>query len=286
MKSKYLMFSLIVVLAVSLLGSSSLFAQQEKTKYEDYLAQLQVWKDREAAAQARIQQLQTEIDGLREQLNDLDRQISDVDSQIWSALGTTPQGFESYLSDLEGLRSQIQGLLNLNPGDLYRRADEVDDLASRIDELSSRTASKHPDAQALIDEINTLMNRLRSAVENAQPSFDTYTVVRGDHLWGISKNDDVYGDPFQWIRIYTKNRDLIKDPDLIFPGQDFKIFKDVLDNEHMVVRGEYLSKIAGYSQVYDDPFKWTQLYELNKSVIDATSNDKDLIYPHMIFIIR
>jgi nucleoid-associated protein YgaU len=285
MKSRYFILTLTAVLAVCVLGISPLSAQ-EKVKYEDYLAQLQTWQQREAAAQTRITQLQSEIDALHARLAELDRQIESTMDNVWRELGTTEQGFQNYLSELRRLRSTIQGLLNLSSGDLYRRGDEVDGADDRLTELSSRRAAKHPDASSLINEINGLLRRLRAALENASPSFETYSVANGDHLWKISKMPSVYNDPFQWIRIYTKNREMINDPNLIFPGQDFKIFKDVLENEHMVVRGEYLSKIAGLPSVYNDPFKWNQLYELNKSVIDGTSNDVNVIYPHMIFIIR
>ncbi|MCH8285110.1 LysM peptidoglycan-binding domain-containing protein [candidate division KSB1 bacterium] len=285
MKSKYLILTLTALLAVCIVGIAPLSAQ-EKVKYEDYLAELQEWQQREAAAQTRIAQLESEIDVLRARLAELNQQIDPIMDDVWSELGTTEQGLQNYLSELRRLRSTIEGLLNLSSGDLYRRGDEVDGAGDRLSELSGRTAAKHPDARSLIDEINSLLNRLRDALENASPPFEVYTVSNGDHLWKISKMPSIYNDPFQWIRIYTKNRDMIKDPNLIFPGQDFKIFKDVLDNEHLVVRGEYLSKIAGLPQVYNDPFKWNQLYELNKSVIEGTSNDVNVIYPHMIFIIR
>ena len=49
----------------------------------------------------------------------------------------------------------------------------------------------------------------------------TYTVVAGDSLSKIAKRE--YGDANAWKRIYEANRDLIKDPDLIYPGQTFKI---------------------------------------------------------------
>ena len=45
----------------------------------------------------------------------------------------------------------------------------------------------------------------------------TYTVVKGDSLSKIAKRE--YGDANKWRRIYEANRDLIKDPDLIYPGQ-------------------------------------------------------------------
>lgn len=52
---------------------------------------------------------------------------------------------------------------------------------------------------------------------------DTYTVVRGDHLWGISGKPTIYGNPYQWPLIFKANRDKIRDADLIYPGQVFTI---------------------------------------------------------------
>lgn len=49
----------------------------------------------------------------------------------------------------------------------------------------------------------------------------TYVVVKGDSLSKIASGQ--YGDAHQWRRIYEANRDLIKDPDLIYPGQQLRI---------------------------------------------------------------
>lgn len=48
-----------------------------------------------------------------------------------------------------------------------------------------------------------------------------YVVVSGDSLSKIAKRE--YGNANDWTRIYEANRDLIKDPDKIFPGQKLKI---------------------------------------------------------------
>jgi LysM repeat protein len=63
------------------------------------------------------------------------------------------------------------------------------------------------------------------AVETApaRKADDSYNVVRGDHLWGISSKSIIYGNPYQWPLIYKANRDKIKDADLIQPGQVFSI---------------------------------------------------------------
>src|SRR6185503_18227215 len=49
----------------------------------------------------------------------------------------------------------------------------------------------------------------------------TYVVVNGDSLSKIAKRE--YGDASKWRTIYEANRDLIKDPDLIYPGQELKV---------------------------------------------------------------
>jgi nucleoid-associated protein YgaU len=49
----------------------------------------------------------------------------------------------------------------------------------------------------------------------------SYTVQKGDTLSKISKQ--YYGDANQYNRIFEANRDQLKDPDKIFPGQVLKI---------------------------------------------------------------
>jgi nucleoid-associated protein YgaU len=49
----------------------------------------------------------------------------------------------------------------------------------------------------------------------------TYVVVRGDSLSKIAERE--YGDAHKWRTIYDANKDVINDPDLIYPGQELKI---------------------------------------------------------------
>jgi nucleoid-associated protein YgaU len=49
----------------------------------------------------------------------------------------------------------------------------------------------------------------------------TYTVAAGDNLSKIAKK--FYGDANKWKRIFEANRDVIKNADLIKPGQVLKI---------------------------------------------------------------
>jgi nucleoid-associated protein YgaU len=51
------------------------------------------------------------------------------------------------------------------------------------------------------------------------PSIDTRQIVRGDNLWRISRV--TYGLGQRYTLIFGANRDKIRDPDLIYPGQIF-----------------------------------------------------------------
>lgn len=49
----------------------------------------------------------------------------------------------------------------------------------------------------------------------------SYTVQKGDSLSKIAKH--FYGDGNAWKRIFEANRDVLDDPDKIFPGQALRI---------------------------------------------------------------
>ena len=132
------------------------------------------------------------------------------------------------------------------------------------------------DNTAEINAIQNLINQAKDKGAAAVPP--SYTVMRGDYLWKIAANDDIYGDAYAWMRIYTSNKDQIQNPDLIYTDQVFSIPRQVGPNEHLVAKGEHLSKIAGYSNVYGSPFQWQKLYEANKSSI----TDPSVIYPYQV----
>lgn len=56
-----------------------------------------------------------------------------------------------------------------------------------------------------------------TAPETPAAKEQSYTVKSGDSLSKIAKH--VYGDADKWHAIFEANRDKIKNPDLIHPGQ-------------------------------------------------------------------
>ena len=56
-----------------------------------------------------------------------------------------------------------------------------------------------------------------------------YAVGDGENLWTISAKPEVYGEGLLWPLLYQANRDQIKDPRQIFPGQPLSIRRDMTD---------------------------------------------------------
>lgn len=60
-----------------------------------------------------------------------------------------------------------------------------------------------------------------SRATTTAPTTRTYTVKKGDCLWKIAKK--YYGNGNQYMKIYNANKNKIKKPSLIYPGQVFVI---------------------------------------------------------------
>ncbi|MDT8441062.1 MAG: DUF4398 domain-containing protein [Desulfuromonadales bacterium] len=84
----------------------------------------------------------------------------------------------------------------------------------------------------------------RKAVQPVQPPPAeptlTYQVGDGENLWTISAHPRVYADGFLWPLLYQANRDQIKDPKQIYPGQILNIRRDLSEQEKAEARQKAL----------------------------------------------
>ena len=280
MKITKVLLYLILVLALS--SVSNVFAQSynyEEMEMEEYNALLQEWQARLDAAQKALAEEDAKIADLNKEGDDVQAQIDGTWDEIYAALGSSRAEDEEFKKQIQALRSDVSALLAMSPDEIYRRKDEIQGYKDRVAELRENNLALLSDNMAALDNIESMINQAEEKAKPVQP--DTYSVVRGDYLWKIAGKTDIYGDPYAWSRIYTSNRDMIKDPDLIYPAQIFQIPRDVGPNEHLVVKGEFLSKISGYSNVYGSPFQWQKLYEANKSVV----SDPNVIYPYQVLMV-
>lgn len=105
----------------------------------------------------------------------------------------------------------------------------IDDLKVSFDNGTVNIAGKASSAEAV--EKAVLMAGNVAGVEQVNidgleaPSVDSgvqyYVVESGDSLSAIAKK--YYGNAMEYPKIFEANREVIKNPDLIFPGQKIRI---------------------------------------------------------------
>ena len=72
----------------------------------------------------------------------------------------------------------------------------------------------------------------KEEITTTTPTLPTYhEVKKGECLWRIAEYKEIYNDPFMWPLIYRANKEKIKDPDLIFPKQVFRIPRDYTESQ-------------------------------------------------------
>ena len=131
------------------------------------------------------------------------------------------EDYEQAVALSEQAERQANGAVNQyyleSAKDLRRSIAEysLDDAQrAKLDDVDTQIT--RAEGRAAYDAANALVERIKASVIH-------YNVMRGDNLWRISGKSDIYNNPYQWPLIYKHNADQIKDADLIYPGQHFKI---------------------------------------------------------------
>lgn len=112
-------------------------------------------------------------------------------------------------------------LNGIAPGIYSLRVDQLDGagkVTSRVETPFKREAEETiAAAQQQPEEPSAGTPDARPTV----PPIQVVTVQPGNTLWAIAR--DAYGEGLLYVRVFEANRDLIRDPDLIYPGQIFTV---------------------------------------------------------------
>ncbi len=275
---KFIIFAL--ALSISLLLGASFSIAQEKMSMDEYKAQVAEWQQREADAKGAGDNCSSDVEKLKGEIEAAQAEKEQVWNDILAQLGTDQAGVDNFRASLKDFEAQVDGLLALTPEELFKKRDELKAAQEKLEEMKQNKIAALTEMQNLIAAIEGKITQVNNKMPKAV--YDEYNVVVGDYLWKISGKETVYNDPIQWMRIYSYNKDQIKDADLIYPAQVLKIQKEVGPDEYLVAKGDYLQKIAGNADVLGDPASWTKIYEKNKDIIGENAN---LIFPHTVLVI-
>ncbi len=201
--TKYILSLLSLVLLVSVVS----FAQEREMTEEEWQAEMTRLGEKKTSLLNEIDALKSDIDNLNAQKSGLQSPEECID-ELYALVGATRQ-------DVDNFRAAVNEL----DGKIRRKEGPKKDRQADLDALKMNKISALPE---FFQKVHVQMQKALDAwVE--KPDVISYKVVRGDHLWGIAKKKEHYGNAFAWPIIYKANRDQIKDPDLIYPNQVFKV---------------------------------------------------------------
>ncbi|HLO26651.1 MAG TPA: LysM peptidoglycan-binding domain-containing protein [Geobacteraceae bacterium] len=164
--------------------------------------------------------------------------------EYWSAFGTLKRGEEllredevEEADDFYRLAWTKGKVLEKDLAELKARREEEARLKAEAErreaerlralkEEEDRIARERKDAEV---QARKTSEKSRQAKERQLP--DSHTVKRGETLPQIAAQSDVYNDYRLWPLLYRANRDQIRDPKHIWPGQVLRIPRNLSREE-------------------------------------------------------
>lgn len=119
---------------------------------------------------------------------------------------------EKLIKHVKGLGLPVEGLA-------ISVKDEVVTVKGKVDSVAH--SEKIALALGNVEGVSKVDNQLEVEAEEPEPQATYHTVEKGDSLSKISKA--VYGDPMKYNAIFEANKPMLKDPNLIYPGQVLRI---------------------------------------------------------------
>src|SRR3990172_8954718 len=126
-----------------------------------------------------------------------------------------------------------------------RREDEARRKFEEERLKAAEAAKAEEDARKRAEEETRARAAEKAKVAAEAGGKASHEVVKGECLWNIAKNKDVYENPFMWPLIYKANHDKINDPDMIYPKQVLSIPREFSSDDkdkathHAKHRGEW-----------------------------------------------
>lgn len=225
------MKKVILFLVVISFSFSGLFAQAtlppaskpdaELTKDEAVLRIADIKKQNEEI-QKELQKTIDKIEEAKANLATAQAQWEECEEEIRKMLGIMEADVAAFRQRLGKIEGKVRELQRLSDDKLADRQDEVVALAGELNKCRQEKISCIPE---FYNKIIALAKDIRGLYR--EKKIDTYTVgvwyKTKDCLWNISGNETIYADPMLWPKIWQANKNIVRNPDIIHPGDVLEI---------------------------------------------------------------
>jgi len=180
--------------------------------------------------QSKLNALDADIQKLQDDLNQTNKRLNDCLDNYLGLLGINPEtnkpftkeDMEKFKQKLGQIEGKIREMQRLSNDELADRRKEVEELENSLNQLRMIKLAILPE---FYNKIISLASEIKGLYR--EKKIKTYTVgtwaENRDCLWNIAAKTEFFGDPFMWPKIWQANTNLIKNPDIIYPGQQLTI---------------------------------------------------------------
>jgi nucleoid-associated protein YgaU len=218
---RYLIHISLLVVMISALTFAQEDAVLSKKEWQAQIAELTAKK---TVLKAKLDSLQAIVADLQKQDAEKTQALNQCHDELSAVQGELEAPF---LAKLDAIDARLNELSALSNEDLWARKAELDTVQKWIKAAQKDPLSVIQKYQNRLNDQQSRLDALKQKLAEMSGSASIYTVGTWsrdrDCLWNIAKKPKIYDNAFLWPKIWQGNRDQIKDPDIIHPGQKLKI---------------------------------------------------------------
>lgn len=207
--------------------SSVLFAvgfAQERMSKDEWQREVDRYTQMNNELRSKSATLTKDIESLQAQSNKLDADYRRCKDELYAMVGSNAQEAAAFSAEIEAAENKANELLRLSDAELMQRSAEVADLAAKARGFRQNRLAILPEFSERLDALDQKVESLQRALAGAEKWYTVGTWARDrDCLWNIAKKKDIYNNAWLWPKIWMGNKDKIKNPDLIYPGQKLRV---------------------------------------------------------------
>lgn len=235
--------TLLLIFVGALVGTA---LAQEMTK-DEWQKQMQELTAKRDQLKSRMNTLQSEVENLKRQDAEKAAAVKKCEDELMAMVGATPDAVAAFEAELNRIDARLNELSRLSNQELWNRKKELDDLQGAINNAKKNKLSALSKYSDRLANQQSRLDALRKSLEGMTMTYTVGTWSKDrDCLWNIAKKPTIYDNAFLWPKIWQGNRDQIKNPDIIHPGQKLKIppKAELTAEEKSAARRYWLNKRA------------------------------------------
>ncbi len=189
---------------------------------EEADARINLYKEKVEALKKELEGIKQEMTSIDNELQTVKRSFMDCEDEILRLCGATKSDLNAFRQKLGVIEGKVRQMKSLSNDELADRVKEVEALENQLNELRKNKLACIPE---FYDKILRLAREIKGLYREKKVTGYTVGTWAQDRdcLWNISGKMEIYGDPFQWPKIWQANTDIIRNPDIIHPGQVLKV---------------------------------------------------------------